>query len=66
MMKEYAAVDFACACGNTDGVFNKSVPLAMAYVRDQNWEKPLSACDAMNSGTAFFSLVMPFVGEGAK
>lgn len=39
-----------------------NAPLAMAFVRDQNWERPMSARDALNHGTAFRSLVKPFRG----
>jgi len=62
MVKEYTAVNPAENSGS-DGVFNRSVPLAMAYVRDQSWESPMTACDALSCGTAFRSLVMPFRGE---
>ena len=42
------------------------VPYAMAYVRVQEWEKTLSAEEALRYGTAFGSLVMPFLGRRAK
>ena len=66
MMKDYSAYESARTCGGGDDVFGRNVPLAMAYVRDQDWEKPMTACDALNSGTAFKSLVMPFRGEDGK
>lgn len=63
MQKEYTAVESRGA----DGVFCANVPLAMAYVRDQAWERTLNARDALKQGTAFPSLVMPFVGkEGCR
>lgn len=34
----------------------------MAFVRDQDWERPMRAEDALKHGTAFRSLVKPFVG----
>lgn len=43
-----------------DPVFAANVPYAMAYVRVQRWEQPKNAMDALRSGTAFSSLVMPF------
>lgn len=66
MMKDYAAYESARTCGGGDGVFCRNVPLAMAYVRDQDWEKTLTARDALNCGTAFKSLVMSFRGEDGK
>ena len=65
MMKDYAAYEAARNCGG-DGVFCRNASLAMAYVRDQDWEKTLSARDALNCGTAFSSLVMPFRGEDGR
>ena len=38
----------------------KNAVLAMAYVPVQRWEKPMSAAEALNRGTAFRSLVKPF------
>lgn len=66
MMKDYAAFEPARSCGESDGVFNQNIPLAMAYVRDQDWERAMTARDALNHGTAFRSLVMPFRGEDGK
>jgi len=57
-MSEYTVFD----SGARGGVPGGRVPLAMAYVRDQDWERPLRARDALNCGTAFRSLVMPFTG----
>ena len=62
-MSEYTAYAPKRACSDAgDNVFARRVPLAMAYVRDQDWERPLRARDALNCGTAFRSLVMPFTG----
>ena len=66
MMKDYAAYESAWTCGGGDGVFCRNVLPAMAYVRDQDWEKAMTARDALNYGTAFRSLVMPFRGEDGK
>ena len=57
-MSEYTVFD----SGARGGMSGDRVPLAMAYVRDQDWERPLSARDALRSGTAFGSLAKPFVG----
>lgn len=40
-------------------------PYAMAYVQPQRWETVMCAEDALGSGTAFRSLVMPFLGKEA-
>ena len=40
--------------------FSPNAPYAMAYVRMQRWERPLSAAEALRRGTAFRSLVKPF------
>ena len=64
MMNDYTAYGSACTCGRDDGVFCGNIPLAMAYVKDQDWEKAMAARDALNHGTAFRSLVMPFRGKG--
>lgn len=41
----------------------ENVPYAMAYVKVQEWEKPMCAEEALESGTAFGCLVMPFTGK---
>ena len=67
MMNDYTAFEPARTCGGKeDGVFCGNVPLAMAYVKDQPWEKVMTARDALNCGTAFRSLVMPFRGEDGQ
>jgi len=66
-MSEYTAYAPKRACSDAgDNVFARRVPLAMAYVRDQDWERPMRAHDALNHGTAFRSLVMPFVGREVR
>lgn len=57
MMYEY----MACA-PEADGLLAGNMPLAMAYVKDQSWETPMCAMDALNHGTAFRRLVKPFLG----
>lgn len=61
-MNDYSAFMAKDSCRENDSVFAANVPLAMAYVRDQNWENPMRAMDALKSGTAFRSLVKPFLG----
>ena len=63
MMNDYTAFEPPRSCAGNDDVFNRNVPLAMAFVRDQSWERPMNAYDALNHGSAFRSLVMPFRGE---
>ena len=62
IMNDYSVFMPKDACRENDAVFGKNVPLAMAYVRDQDWEKPMRAMDALKNGTAFGSLVKPFLG----
>ncbi len=41
--------------------------LAMAYVPFQTWETPMMAEEALQAGTVFPSLVMPFLmGKGGE
>jgi len=40
-------------------------PYAMAYVQPQCWENVLCAEEALSCGSAFRSLIMPFLGKGA-
>ena len=63
MSNEYTSCQTAQRCGGSGGGNGRGVPLAMAYVRDQDWEKPMNARDALNCGSAFRSLVMPFTGK---
>ena len=44
----------------------KRVPYAMAFVRMQDWERPLNADEALHRGTAFSSLIKPFTGKEAQ
>lgn len=41
-------------------IVSSSAPYAMAFVRPQRWETPLSARSALERGTAFARLVKPF------
>lgn len=42
----------------------KSAPLAMSYVPWHRWEELLCEEEALNQGTAFAALIMPFCGKG--
>lgn len=46
-----------------NGVFPEETPLAMAYVPYQTWEKPYSENKALEVGTIFPSLDLPFKGK---
>lgn len=61
-MNDYRVYTPADPCAKDDGVFSADVPLAMAYVKDQKWETPMCAADALSHGTAFRRLVKPFLG----
>ena len=41
-------------------------PYAMAFVRMQDWERPLNAGEALRRGTAFACLIKPFTGKETK
>ena len=41
------------------------LPIAMAYVPMQSWEKPFKENIALARGTIFPSLDLPFIGEEA-
>ena len=51
------------APANPQGIFPARLSLAMAYVPYQTWEETMTPADALNAGTAFPSLVMPFMME---
>ena len=48
-----------------EGCVIDDLPLAMAYVPVQRWEKLYAPCEALDRGTLFCDLDMPFVGKGA-
>lgn len=48
----------------TSGRFPSATPLAMAYVPFQTWEEPFDASDALQAGTLFPQLDLPFMEEG--
>ena len=52
-------------CEVTAGVFPKEMPIAMAYVPFQKWEKPYDVMTALARATIFPSLDKPFIGEEA-
>lgn len=45
--------------------FPEQTPLAMAYVPYQQWEEPYGEMIAIERGTIFPSLDLPFIGEEA-
>ena len=47
------------------GSLPKNAPLAMAYVPMQRWEKLYEPAAALERGTLFCKLDLPFVGRGA-
>jgi hypothetical protein len=42
----------------------KETPIGSAYVPYQTWEEPMSAEDALNHGTIFTELNLPFLCVG--
>ena len=56
---------FYCT-GKTCDIPKENCSLAMAYVPWQNWEPMYNEQQAFETGTAFPSLDMPFVGWGCE
>lgn len=55
-----------CCCGFFGkGCDIDDLPLAMAYVPMQRWEKLYDPATALDRGTLFCKLDLPFVGKGA-
>ena len=52
-------------CPPTEGRLPADMPIAMAYVPVQFWEKPYDCATAHARGTIFPSLDKPFIGEEA-
>jgi len=65
-MNDYRVYALENPCAKDDDVFSANVPLAMAYVKDQKWETPMCAADALKNGTAFKRLVKPFSGREVR
>ncbi|SDA29434.1 Spore coat associated protein JA (CotJA) [Ruminococcus sp. YE71] len=55
----------ASACPATMSRLPAEMPVAMAYVPVQFWEKPYDCATAHARGTIFPSLDKPFIGEEA-
>jgi len=48
-----------CACGQSC-----ELPLAMTYMPIQVWRNVYAPCDALQAGTIFAELDLPFYGKG--
>ncbi|MBR6045514.1 MAG: spore coat associated protein CotJA [Ruminococcus sp.] len=55
----------AAACPMPRSVFPADMPLAMAYVPFQTWQKTYDSDAALSRGTLFPCLDLPFIGEEA-
>lgn len=55
--------DNGCSC-NTDRTYFDDMPLAMAYVSWQDWNKIYEPCKGLEEGTIFPELNLPFLGRG--
>lgn len=53
----------SCPFERVEGAFPPETPIGMAYVPFQQWEEPLPENTALENGTVFPSLVLPFVGK---
>lgn len=49
----------------TEKLCLRDAALAMSYVPWQQWEDLYEECEALERGTAFPSLYLPFYGKGA-
>jgi hypothetical protein len=59
------AFSSSAGTGIADNAFPSQITLAQAYVPRQGWETPLPPEDALEAGTVFPSLVLPFMkGKG--
>lgn len=54
-----------CDCSiSFDQMKLSSLPLAMAYVPMQSFQQPFELCKALQMGTIFPDLCLPFCGKG--
>ena len=60
--KSHKDVDL-CDCGEPEGEFPPEMPVGMAYVPMQRWEKIYDSSQALERGTIFKALDKPFYGE---
>lgn len=58
------ASDAAAAPASKDGINEKTMALAMAYVRRQDWGEQYGEAEALSRGTIFPALDFPFEGTG--
>lgn len=63
MYSEPNEKDSIVNCPLPKSVFPENMPLAMAYIPFQSWEKPYDTAVALNRGTIFPALDKPFIGE---
>ncbi len=55
----------SCDCAVSFGQMKlSSLPPAMAYIPIQSFEQPFELCRAIQMGTIFPSLCLPFCGKG--
>lgn len=53
----------ACSC-HSQSALSRRIPLAIATIPIQPWEQPYDSCKALNCGTVFPSLDLPFYVTG--
>ena len=53
-------------CPDTSDFFPADIPLAMAYVKWQEWQNMYEPCEALERGTLFQELDKPFLGKGGR
>ena len=55
--------NMGCPFKSVTSAFPPETPIGMAYVPFQQWEETLPENTALENGTIFPSLVLPFVGK---
>lgn len=53
-------------CPDTRDFFPSDIPLAMAYVKWQEWQDIYEPCKALERGTLYQALDKPFTGKGGR
>lgn len=56
--------EYHCHCPNTPSFPLKEMPIAMAYVPWQKWQKIYDVCEGFQRGTIFSELDKAFHGKG--
>lgn len=61
-----SAVQRMDGCPDTRDFFSSDIPLAMSYVKWQEWQDIYEPCKALERGTLYQELDKPFTGKGGR